>query len=67
MSANQSRALTVFHNTVVNNYHIYNSLFLQLPFNDVYETGVLLPILSKACQKGYQKGKSPFQILSRFF
>ena len=67
MSSNQSRALSLFHNTVVNPYHIYNSLFLQLPFNDVYETGVLLPILSKACEKGYQKGMSPLQIMCGFF
>ncbi|WP_395373814.1 phosphoenolpyruvate carboxylase [Marinicella sp. W31] len=67
MSSNQSRALSLFHNTVVNPYHIYNSLFLQLPFNDVYETGVLLPILSKACEKGYQKGQSPLEIMSLFF
>jgi len=65
MSANQSHPLSVFHNTVVNTYHIYNSLFLQLPFNDVYATGVLLPILRKACKKGYQQGNSQTPIISR--
>ena len=48
-------------------YTIYNSLFLDLPFDDIYRTGTLLPILQSACEKGYQEKKTPTQILQQFF
>ncbi|KEO74178.1 phosphoenolpyruvate carboxylase [Anditalea andensis] len=48
-------------------YTIYNSLFLDLPFDDIYRTGTLLPILQAACESGYQQQKTPTQILKQFF
>ncbi|HSJ66180.1 MAG TPA: phosphoenolpyruvate carboxylase [Anditalea sp.] len=48
-------------------YTIYNSLFLDLPFDDIYRTGTLLPILQTACETGYQQKKTPTQILKQFF
>jgi len=59
--------LNNYRHTVLNRYHIYNSLFLNLPFDDVYQTGVLLPLLTQACQQGYQKGQSPEAIITEFF
>ncbi len=63
---NQKRLLRLYHNSVINKFHIYNSLFLKLPFDDVYRTGVLLPLLINACEAGYAAMKSPHQILSEF-
>lgn len=48
-------------------FQLYNSLFLTLPFDAVEQTGTLLPLLSEACTKGLDEGKSPTQILQNFF
>lgn len=52
---------------VAKRFTIYNSLFLDLPFNDIYRTGTLLPILGTACQNGFQKGLTPRGIIAGFF
>jgi len=56
-----------YRNTVLNKYQIYNSFFLNLPFDAVYKTGVLLPLLTHACEQGYQNKLSPFEIITQFF
>ncbi len=48
-------------------YHIYNSLFLNLPFRAVARTGTLLPLLQQYCVDGFQKGDSANEILELFF
>lgn len=48
-------------------YQLYNSLFLTLPLDAVEQTGLLLPLLQEACEKGYKKGDSPTSIISNFF
>jgi phosphoenolpyruvate carboxylase len=52
---------------VAKRFTIYNSLFLDLPFDHIYRTGTLLPILGTACQKGFEEGLSPKQIIGGFF
>ncbi|MEP0710563.1 MAG: phosphoenolpyruvate carboxylase, partial [Algoriphagus sp.] len=52
---------------VAKRFTIYNSLFLDLPFNHIYRTGTLLPILGTACQDGFQKGLTPKEIIAGFF
>ena len=52
---------------VAKRFTIYNSLFLDLPFDDIYRTGTLLPILGTACQKGFQSGLTPKGIIQGFF
>jgi len=59
--------IDTFQNSVVNKYHIYNSLFLKLPFDDVQKTGDTLPLLGRHCEYGYENGKSPFDIIKSFF
>lgn len=61
MSAN------IYYNEVEIKYHLYNSLFLTLPFDIIYKTGTLLPLLTEYCEKMYREGKSPRQILDNFF
>lgn len=59
--------LTNFNDDVVLKYHIYNALFLTLPFSKTEETGALLPIFSKFCQDQLKNEKSPEQIINDFF
>ncbi|UZD22995.1 phosphoenolpyruvate carboxylase [Algoriphagus halophytocola] len=58
---------TTYDTQVAKRFTIYNSLFLDLPFNDIYRTGTLLPILSSACQRGFEKGLTPKEIIAGFF
>ncbi len=56
-----------YEQSVATRYHIYNSLFLNLPFHDVYRTGTLLPLLQQACEQGFEKHQDPASIIERFF
>lgn len=57
----------VYDTQVAKRFTIYNSLFLDLPFDDIYVTGTLLPFLGKACERGFAAGKSPREIINGFF
>ncbi len=48
-------------------YQLYNSLFLTLPLHAVQQTGLLLPLLKEACEKGLERGESPSDIINNFF
>jgi phosphoenolpyruvate carboxylase len=56
-----------FKRNVTDKYTIYNSLFAALPFSGIANVGALLPILLQACIDGYAEGRSPMQIIDRFF
>ncbi|MCA4894091.1 MAG: phosphoenolpyruvate carboxylase [Cytophagales bacterium] len=56
-----------YDQTVGSRYHIYNSLFLNLPFRNVSRTGILLPLLQQYCTTGFAKGESADEILKVFF
>ncbi|MBX2900016.1 MAG: phosphoenolpyruvate carboxylase [Cyclobacteriaceae bacterium] len=56
-----------YEQTVGASYHIYNSLFLNLPFQDVQRTGTLLPFLQQYCEEAFEQGKPATEILSQFF
>lgn len=56
-----------FNDTVSTRYHMYNSLFLNLPYSGIYRTGTLLPLLQQSCENDYQKGKDPKSIIKNFF
>src|SRR3546814_11176036 len=64
---NPSQALENFNQDVVAKYQIYNSLFLTLPFKDVANTAVILPLLASHCEKGFEQGKDHRQIIDDFF
>lgn len=59
--------VTNYNQSVSTRYHIYNSLFLNLPYSGIYRTGTLLPLLQQACETGYEKGKDPKTIIRKFF
>ena len=54
--------LTRFNDNVLSKYQIYNSIFMTLPFDAISNTGVLLPLFHKVCEKGYQQGKNPSEL-----
>jgi phosphoenolpyruvate carboxylase len=56
-----------FSETVSTRYHMYNSLFLNLPYTGIYRTGTLLPLLQQTCENGFAKGKDPKAIIKKFF
>ena len=56
-----------FREEVELKYELYNSLFLTLPLDAVQQTGLLLPLLNDACQKGLAEGLSPATIIRNFF
>ncbi|MBR9853420.1 MAG: phosphoenolpyruvate carboxylase [Algicola sp.] len=63
----QTKRLEEFKKTVTNKFNIYNSLFLSLPYNNVENVGVLIPLLLDQCEKGLKEGKDPQEILEVFF
>ncbi|MBL7871591.1 MAG: phosphoenolpyruvate carboxylase [Cyclobacteriaceae bacterium] len=56
-----------YEQTVGARFHIYNSLFLNLPFQDISRTGTLLPLLQQYCEEGLEKGQPASEILQQFF
>ncbi|MCU0419598.1 MAG: phosphoenolpyruvate carboxylase [Cyclobacteriaceae bacterium] len=58
---------TQYEQAVGARYHIYNSLFLNLPFRHVSRTGTLLPLLQQYCGDGFEKGEPATQIIDQFF
>ncbi len=56
-----------YNQTIGARYHIYNSLFLQLPYQNIFRTGTLLPLLQQHCEAGFEEGKSATEILKQFF
>ncbi|MFN4298708.1 MAG: phosphoenolpyruvate carboxylase [Thermaurantimonas sp.] len=48
-------------------YHLYNSLFLTLPYPGIQAAGPYVPILYKKSLEGLAAGKSPEEILQYFF
>jgi len=59
--------LVRFKQNVLAKYHIYNSIFVTLPFNTITKTGVLLPLFHETCVKGYANGEDPMVIVDTFF
>ncbi len=58
--------INTYQTQVVNKFQVYNSLFLNLPFDQIQQVGELLPLLNQACQKGFEEGLSPLDIITAF-
>jgi phosphoenolpyruvate carboxylase len=56
-----------YEEQVGSRFHIYNSLFLNLPFQHISRTGTLLPLLLQQCEVDFEKGVSAKEIIERFF
>ena len=59
--------LVRFKQNVLAKYHIYNSIFVTLPFYAITKTGALLPLFHETCVKGYANGEDPTVIVETFF
>lgn len=55
-----------FQQQVWAKYHLYNSVFITLPFDAIDNTGVLLPLFSEGCVKGFQQQRTPVEIVNAF-
>jgi phosphoenolpyruvate carboxylase len=56
-----------FDKLVKNKFEVYNSLFLNLPFNNIRNTGIFIPVLQQVCKRGLEAGNEPIEILDSFF
>ncbi|WP_068598008.1 phosphoenolpyruvate carboxylase [Vaginella massiliensis] len=56
-----------FHQSVENKYQIYNSLFMNLPYENMFNIGSLIPFLYEESKLGFESGKSPEEIIHHFF
>ncbi|MFM2368661.1 MAG: hypothetical protein RL619_961 [Bacteroidota bacterium] len=55
-----------FNQDVLSKYHIYNSVFITLPFDSIDNTGVLLPLFTDVCDTGFKKQETPKEIVDYF-
>lgn len=55
-----------FNESVLSKYQIYNGILMTLPYQEVLETGTLLPLFSEMCSKGYDQKMSPTEIVNKF-
>ncbi len=55
-----------YKDEVATRYTVYNSLFLDLPYDHIYRTGTLLPMLQQISAQGYEDGKDPKEIINQF-
>ena len=55
-----------FNEKVLSKYHIYNSVFITLPFDSIDNTGALLPLFTDGCENGFKKQETPKEILDIF-
>ena len=63
----QEKRLEEFNKSVTNKFNIYNSLFLSLPYRNIKNVGMLIPLLIEQCEAGLKEGKSPREIIEEFF
>ena len=56
-----------FNQHILTKYQIYNSIFITLPFDNISNTGVLMPLLNKVCEDGFKNGQTPIEIIDTFF
>ncbi|HEA21903.1 hypothetical protein LCGC14_1114890 [marine sediment metagenome] len=63
----QKERLETFKKSVTNKFNVYNSLFLNLPYRNIENVGMLIPLLFDQCEKGLKSGKHPQEILDVFF
>ena len=63
----QSQRLQEFHRSVSKKFKVYNGLFLNLPYSEIENVGMLVPLMFQHCERGLKAGKDPNTILDQFF
>ncbi|MGJ8685645.1 MAG: phosphoenolpyruvate carboxylase [Nonlabens sp.] len=56
-----------FKKSVQNKFNVYNSLFLNLPYSNIENIGMLIPLLADQSKKGLSNGLNPKEIMESFF
>ena len=56
----------LYDQAVGSRFHIYNSLFLNLPFRNILRTGTLLPLLQQQAESKFEKGIPANDIVNDF-
>ena len=56
-----------FNEKVLSRFQIYNSLFLTLPFENIRNTALLLPLFADHCKNQFELNHNPREIVSSFF
>lgn len=64
---NTEQSINKYRQTVENKYQIYNSLFMNLPYDKMSNIGSLIPFLYNQSAEGFPKGKTPKEIVETFF
>jgi phosphoenolpyruvate carboxylase len=57
----------IFNKQVLNKYHLFNSLFLKLPYERIKNIGMLIPILTSYGREKLNEGMTPIEIIDQFF
>ena len=63
----QKNEIVQFNELVLNKYHIYNSLFMNLPYEKMSNIAMLIPILNNHSKAGFDLGQNPKEIINSFF
>ncbi|MFC6095860.1 phosphoenolpyruvate carboxylase [Flavobacterium qiangtangense] len=61
-----SPKLERFEENVASKYQIYNSMLITLPFDNVGNTGIMLPLFAEVCESGFKNQWKPQQIFDFF-
>mgnify|MGYP006287568445 CR=1 FL=1 len=61
------RSLDAFQEHVALKYQIYNGLFLSLPFEEVRQSGIMLPLFAEYAKERLEEGAHPSDIVHSFF
>lgn len=61
-----SPKLERFEENVLSKYQIYNSILITLPFDNIGNTGILLPLFAEVCDSGFKNQWKPQQIVDHF-
>lgn len=64
---NTEQSINKYRQVVENKYQIYNSLFMNLPYDKMTNIGSLIPFLYNQSAEGFPKGKTPKEIVETFF
>lgn len=56
-----------FEKLIKNKFNLYNSLFLSLPYPNISNIGMLIPLLQNVCKHGLESERDPLEILDSFF
>lgn len=63
----QLERIEIFKKSVQNKFNVYNSLFLNLPYRNIDNVGMLIPLLMDQSKKGLKAGLNPKEIIEAFF